>query len=314
MAATLADLLPYWYAKLSSKIDEIRIVLINHGKDILAGDVNAHLQDIALHAFKTRIVPIELLLGVSVKAVHGDRIEYQPAGGTTIATLKTQTTIWTAGTAVNPLIEHLSSQIPAEHRDRRGLPFVTPSLQLLGFPDVFAAGDCATAQGQRQPALAQVAYQQGAIIAHNLIALTRGAAPLSAQVKLRGTLMKLGLGNGVANLFDKVQITGKPADLIRNATYLEMLPTPLHDFKATTEWLKEELFHHYHKPKPVSQLTPQAIPLSPAERQQRTLVKALAILAPLAFLIAAYNGLQTPPAERLKPSSPTAGSLTKSPP
>ena len=61
--------------------------------------------------------------------------------------------------------------------------------------------------------------------------------------------MKLGLGNGVANLFHKVQITGKPGDLIRSATYLEMLPTPLHDFKATTEWLKEETFHRYHRPK-----------------------------------------------------------------
>jgi NADH dehydrogenase len=57
--------------------------------------------------------------------------------------------------------------------------------------------------------------------------------------------MKLGLNNGVANLFDKVQIHGKPADLIRRATYLEMLPTPLHNFKATKEWLKEETFNRY---------------------------------------------------------------------
>jgi NADH dehydrogenase FAD-containing subunit len=50
-------------------------------------------------------------------------------------------------------------------------------------------------------------------------------------------------------LFDKVQITGKLGDLIRSAAYLEMLPTPLHDFKATTEWLKEETFHRYHRSK-----------------------------------------------------------------
>lgn len=43
MAATLADLLPYWYAQQGGDIHEIRIVLLNHAKHILQGDVNAHL-------------------------------------------------------------------------------------------------------------------------------------------------------------------------------------------------------------------------------------------------------------------------------
>ncbi|MGD1909352.1 MAG: hypothetical protein ACFB2X_00375 [Rivularia sp. (in: cyanobacteria)] len=68
------------------------------------------------------------------------------------------------------------------------------------------------------------------------------------KVNLRETLIKLGLRNGVANLFNKLQINGKTGDLIRNATYLEMLPTPVHNFKATTEWLTDEIFHRYHQP------------------------------------------------------------------
>jgi hypothetical protein len=167
----------------------------------------------------------------------------------------------------------------------------------LDFPEVFAAGDCADVKDKQQPALAQVAYQQGANIARNLIALAEGKSLSPAHVSLRGTLMKLGLGYGVANLFDKVKVTGKPGDLIRNATYLEMLPTPLHDFKATTEWLKEEIFHHYHRPKSESKTTAKQ-PLSPVERRDRSLVKALAVLAPIAFLIAAYFGLRTPPSEQ----------------
>ncbi|MEH1939833.1 MAG: NAD(P)/FAD-dependent oxidoreductase [Nostoc sp.] len=265
MAATLADLLPDWYAQLGGDIRQIRIVLINHGKTILAGDVNAGLQSEALHAFRTRKVPVELILGVGVKAVAQDHLEYQLANSTEIKTLLTQTTIWTAGTAVNPLIQNLKSQIPADRLDKHGLPLVTSTLQLLDFPEVFAAGDCADVQPQTLPALAQVAYQQGASIAHNLIALAKGASPSPAHVNLRGTLMKLGLGNGVANLFHKVQITGKPGDLIRSATYLEMLPTPLHDFKATTEWLKEETFHRYHRPKMKPETTAKQ-PLSSVEQ------------------------------------------------
>jgi NADH dehydrogenase len=312
MAATLADLLPYWYTQLGGNIHEIRIVLINHSKAILSGDVNAPLKKVALQAFKTRTVPVELLLGVGVKAVKPDHLEYQSANSPEINTLLTQTTIWTAGTATNPLIQSLSVQIPAGHLDKQGLPLVTPTLQLLDFSEVFAAGDCADVQDQRQPALAQVAYQQGASIAHNLIAFAEGKSLTLAHVNLRGTLMKLGLGNGVANLFDKMQIPGKPGDLIRNATYLEMLPTPLHDFKATTEWLKEETFHRYHRPKVMSETAAKQPPLSPAEQRERSLVKVLAVLAPIAFLIAAYLGLRTPRSEQL--GQPQTNSTTQSAP
>lgn len=305
MAATLADLLPNWYVKLSGNIHDVRVVLINHGKEILSGDVNVHLREVALEAFKTRTVPVELLLGVGVKAVRPDGVEYQPADSTETKTLPTQTTIWTAGTAINPLIQSLDSQTTAEHRDKHGLPLVTPTLQLLDFPEVFAAGDCADVQDHRQPALAQVAYQQGAAIAHNLIALAKGDTPSPAQVNLRGTLLKLGLGNGVANLFDKVRINGKTGDLIRNGTYLEMLPTPLHNFKATKEWLVEETFHRYHRPKPVDEAEAKQLKLSPAERRSRSLVWTLAIIAPVAFLIATYLGLRTPPSEELRQPQPS---------
>ncbi len=303
MAATLADLLPSWYVKFGGNAREIRIVLINHGKTILAEDVNEGLKEQALHALRTRVVPVELILGVGVKAVDVDHLEYQPASSPEIKKLLTQTTIWTAGTAVNPLIQSLASQITESRLDKHGLPLVTPTLQLLDFPTVFAAGDCADVQSQHQPALAQVAYQQGASIAHNLIALAKGASPRPAQVSLRGTLMKLGMGNGVANLFGKVQITGKPADLIRSVTYLELLPTPLHDFKSTTDWLKEETFHRYHRPR-VGLETITKPPLSAAEKRVRSRVKALAIVTPVVFLIAAYFGLRTPPSEQLKPPPP----------
>jgi NADH dehydrogenase len=305
MAATLADLLPYWYAQLNGDIREIRIVLINHSKTILAGDVNAGLEEVALHAFRTRTVPVELILGVGVKSVNTNQLKYQPANSTEIKTLFTQTTIWTAGTAVNPLIQSLKSQIHANHLDKHGLPLVTPTLQLLDFPEVFAAGDCADVQKKQLPALAQVAYQQGASIAHNLIALAKGAPPRPAHVSLRGTLMKLGLGNGVANIFDKIQVTGKPADLIRSAAYLELLPTPIHDFKATTEWLKEETFHRYYRPKLEPEIAAKQ-PLSPVEKRERSLVKALAILAPIAFLIVAYLSLRTPPSEQFRQSHPNS--------
>ena len=70
--------------------------------------------------------------------------------------------------------------------------------------------------------------------------------------------MKLGIRSGVANLFDKVQISGTAGDLICNETYLEMLPTPVHNFKATAEWIKDEVFDWYQMLEPEkSQQPPQ---------------------------------------------------------
>ena len=243
MAATLADLLPQWYEELGGDFKEIEIVLVNHSNQILKGDANSHLQETALDALSTRTIPVKLLLGAGVTKVTGDRLEYQLKDEDDTKILQTKTTIWTAGTASNPLLKSLS--IADKDRDKHGLPLVNSTLQLPNFPGVFAAGDCAVVVDKNYPALAQIAYQQGAGIAKNIIALSQGKEPQPVKASMRGTLMKLGLGNGVANLFDKMQIKGKPGDLIRNATYLEMLPTPVHDFKATTEWLKDEIFHRY---------------------------------------------------------------------
>lgn len=237
MAATLADLLPRWYRQLGGNPQEIRIVIVNRSADILKGDINSHLRDTAHKSLKQRAVPVELVSNASVSAVFDDRLEYKQDGQ--IMTLPAATTIWTAGNAVHPLIKDLA--VPEASRDRAGRLRVAPTMQLRDFQGVFAGGDCAVLD-EPLPATAQVAYQQGAAIAHNIHAISGGRLLKPATVNLRGTLMKLGLGEGAANLFDRFAITGKAGHLIRHGTYLELLPSPVHNFKATVEWLTDELF------------------------------------------------------------------------
>ncbi|MEL7408611.1 MAG: FAD-dependent oxidoreductase, partial [Cyanobacteria bacterium J06558_2] len=169
-------------------------------------------------------------------------LEYEQQGN--LQRLDCFTTIWTAGNTVNPLIASLP--ISQDLRDRRGRLQVTPTLQLPDFPEVFAAGDCAYADS-KLPATAQVAYQQGEAIAHNLTALSKGQPLKAAAVHLRGTMMKLGLGAGAANMFDRLILGGQVGHLVREATYLELLPNSVHNFKATTQWLTDELFHHHRQ-------------------------------------------------------------------
>ncbi|MGF1479643.1 MAG: NAD(P)/FAD-dependent oxidoreductase [Cyanophyceae cyanobacterium] len=244
MALTLADLLPQWYAKLGGNAQEIRIVILNRSQEILKGDINSHLRETAVRAMQRRTVAVELEFKAAVKAVSPEWVAYEQNGQR--QQLPCATTIWTAGNTVNPLIEELP--VSQDRRDRTGRLQVTPTLQLPDFPEVFAAGDCAYCDAHL-PATAQVAYQQGAAIAHNLAALAKGKPLKPASVHLRGTLMKLGLGEGAANLFDRLIVSGQVGHLIRQGTYLELLPNSVHNFKATTQWLTDELFNHHQTAK-----------------------------------------------------------------
>lgn len=257
MAATLADFLPHWYTALGGNSSEIRVVVLHHGQAILEGDINDPLRLIAEQELKKRTVPVEMILEAEATAVHPNLIEYKYHDQ--VEKLPTFTTIWTAGTSTHPLIKDLA--IPPERRDHHGRLLVTPTLQLLDFPEVFAGGDCAAIQDKSLPPTAQVAYQQGADIARNLKALALGEDPKPAQVNIRGTLLKLGIHDAAANLFNIFEVAGEPAHLIREGTYLTLLPAPIHDFKATTEWLDEEIFHHHLDPHNVGKKVVQAVEL-----------------------------------------------------
>lgn len=241
LACTLADLLPIWYDELGGDGNEIRIVLINRSHELLKGDINSQLRCTVQRSLKSRSV--ELLFDAAVTEIQSDHVQYQQQHQT--HTLQAGTIVWTAGTSPNPLLMGLP--ITAEYRDPRGRLIVQPTLQLPEFPEVFAAGDCATDPENPQPPTAQVAYQQGRAIAQNLKFQAAGKPPLPVQVHLRGTLMKLGLNEGVANIFNKIQIKGQPGHLLRHATYLELLPTPTHNARITAEWLTDELFQR-HRP------------------------------------------------------------------
>lgn len=238
IAATLADLLPHWYEALGGNPREIRVIILSHGKEILEGDINSHLRSTAQIELIKRDVPVELILGAAATAIRPQEVEYKQGDRT--LTLPVSTTIWTTGSSIHPLIKELP--IAPEKRDRHGRLLVTPTMQLPDFPEVFAGGDCAFVKDSSLPATAQVAYQQGYAIAHNLKALALGHELQPAKVNLRGTLLKLGLENAAANIYDRFEIDGEIGHLIRQATYLELLPTPIHNFKATVEWLKAEIF------------------------------------------------------------------------
>lgn len=243
ITSTLADWLPEWYRQLGGNPSEVRVIILDMVSEILTGDINVHLREKAQAALKQRVVPVEVQLEAKVNRVSPQYVEYQQNNQQ--QKLATETVIWTAGNAVHPLSKTL--QISSEQRDKQSRLRVTPTLQLREFPEVFVGGDSAVLD-EALPPTAQVAYQQGIAIANNLMALAANEPLEPSQIKLRGTLLKLGLEVAAANLFERFLIAGQPAHLIRQGTYLELLPTPIHNFKATVDWIMDEIFNDHAPP------------------------------------------------------------------
>ncbi|NEP18810.1 MAG: NAD(P)/FAD-dependent oxidoreductase [Leptolyngbya sp. SIO4C1] len=236
LAATLADLLPQWYDRFDGDSCDIEIIVLQRNGEILEGVRSEQLREIARAALGNRRIAVDLRLDAEVQAVEPGRLYYYQDGANHI--IETETVIWTAGNSLHPLIQSL----PVAQRDRRGRLRTEPTLQLPEYPEVFAGGDCAVMAARPWPATAQVAYQQGMAIASNLALMSKGKPPEPIDISLRGTLLKLGMETGAAELYNRFEVKGYPGHLIRHATYLSLLPTPVRNLKVGAEWITDEVF------------------------------------------------------------------------
>jgi NADH dehydrogenase len=124
-------------------------------------------------------------------------------GGVTIRTagvderLEAQTILWAAGVAASPVASGLG--IPL---DRAGRVPAEPTLAVPGHPDVFVAGDiCALSQdGRPLPGVAQVAKQQGAHAARNIVRAIRKQPPLPFRYRNYGNMATIGRGAAIAEI------------------------------------------------------------------------------------------------------------------
>lgn len=106
-----------------------------------------------------------------------------------LQTIKSDILIWTGGVMVNPIVaDCLGSE------SCRGAIKVNHFLQSEKYRNVFAAGDnaCVVADGEPLPMLAQVAYQEGALIAENLWRLICDKEMVAFKCKKLKMLVPLG--------------------------------------------------------------------------------------------------------------------------
>ncbi|MBE9197374.1 NAD(P)/FAD-dependent oxidoreductase, partial [Synechocystis sp. LEGE 06083] len=73
---------------------------------------------------------------------------------------------------------------------------------------------------------------------------------------------------------------------------------PLHNFKATTQWLAEETIDRFHRPHAPTAQELKWAAMTPAQQREYQGIKAIAIIAPLIFIVLLYFGFKTPERER----------------
>ncbi len=236
LAGTLADILPQWYIKQGGEFEQIRLVLVNRGSEILSSN-SEKLRTAAEKVLQQRGFPVEFQMNASVTAVRPQQVVFERNDKQ--ESLAAATIVWTTGTTINPVVKALP--ISDDYRDKKGRLKVLSTMQLIDRLEIFVGGDCGVNWDKSLPPTAQVAYQQGAAIAKNLQALATDRVLDLAQVNMRGTMLKLGLNKAAADIYDRLLIEGESAHLLRQGRYLTNLPTPAHNFQATTQWLSKEV-------------------------------------------------------------------------
>jgi NADH:ubiquinone reductase (H+-translocating) len=175
---------------------------------------------------------IEVFLDTRVKTMEGGHVVLDDG-----TEFETDTIVWTAGVKPNPMLEH--TDLP---RDARGRVECTAELQVVGMPDVFSAGDCASVpdlskddpEARTSPS-AQHAVRQAKVLADNVVAHLRGKPLTQYKHSYAGSVASLGLYKGVAEIYG-VKLRGIVAWFMHRTYHVSRMPTWNRRIRIVFDW------------------------------------------------------------------------------
>ncbi len=175
---------------------------------------------------------IEVFLDTRVKTMEDGHVVLDDG-----TEFDTDTIVWTAGVKPNPMLEH--TDLP---RDARGRIDCTAELQVVGMPDVFSAGDCASVpdlskddpEARTSPS-AQHAVRQAKVLADNVVAHLRGKPLTQYKHSYAGSVASLGLYKGVAEIYG-VKLRGPIAWFMHRTYHVSRMPTWNRRVRIVFDW------------------------------------------------------------------------------
>jgi len=212
--------------------DNIRIILAEAEPKIVA---DLHMKLGAYVMKQLQHMGIEVRLKSRVTRVWEGHVEIN--GGEKVPT---GTLIWVAGLAANPRIAELDTE-----KDSLGRVLVNKYLELPGFPEVYALGDCAHFEdpmsGQPIPPRAHTAVRQAKIVARNILAEIRGKDKKPYRYSQRSEMVSLGASKAVMR-FHGLRVYGLPARFIWLVGYSSLVTGTYNRIRIIMDWLLSFVF------------------------------------------------------------------------
>ncbi len=227
LAAEMAELFyetsrHYYSPKL---LEHLEINLVQRGKELLP-QFPLPLREKSLTTLRHK--KINVRLNTAITAVNGEEVCL--GNGETLAT---HSVIWVAG--VKPT---LISGLEGVAQDQNNKLYVTNSLQLEQYPEIFVLGDRAAKKevdGTFLPGLAQVAVQEAETVAHNIYALLHQKPVRSFFYRSRGTLVSLGQWMAIGEI-GSMTLWGHLAWWLWRTIYLSKLISPSKKIRVAVDW------------------------------------------------------------------------------
>jgi NADH dehydrogenase len=212
--------------------DEVRVILV-HSRDRILPELSEQLAAYALERMAARGVIFKLNVRVADARPGAVVLNNKEE-------IATETIVWTAGTAPNPLVQTL----PVD-RDKRGAVIVDATLAVPQSPGLWAVGDCAAITdaktGQPCPPTAQFALREAETLAYNIHASIRGHALMPFHFDALGALCVVGHHTACAEI-KGFRFSGLFAWFLWRGIYVAKLPSLERKARVMVDWIVELFF------------------------------------------------------------------------
>ena len=209
--------------------DRIEIYLVDKGDKILP-NCKSFNREKAIEAIGNR--NIRLYLNCCIKSVDKTFLELSNIDNETNNSIKIDysSLLWTAG------LKPSKSKFVHYSLNEDQKIKVNEFMQMDEYQNVFFVGDITFYENAPFPSSAQVAMQQGSLVAQNIISLRKGNELKRFQFEDLGEMLSLGIGNASITGYG-ITLAGPMAFEIRRFAYLMRMPGFLLSFKSSGSWL-----------------------------------------------------------------------------
>ncbi|GMX62797.1 FAD-dependent oxidoreductase [Paenibacillus elgii] len=213
LVGEFADMLPKLCRSKGVDFNDISLYTVEAGPSILAGFAQ-ELVERAQTSLEKR--GVKFLTGVAITEMQENMVFLKDG-----SSIETNTLVWTGGVQGNSVVANCGIEV------NRGRATVTEGLQSTSHKDIFLAGDSAVVmgnEGRPYPPTAQLAWQMGETIGHNIFAYFNNAPMDTFTPVFSGTLASLGRKDAIGTVGgNQTRLKGLPASLMKEASNMRYL-------------------------------------------------------------------------------------------